>query len=213
MRCLIAREFRWLPVTAMQASSTVRGPCLVAMDVVRALVGLSELHGPGLLLAGVDLEKPSPVEPTGKAILGAANDEFLFAGTHESPSRPFPTTVVVNRIYIIETSRQRSSQQRLAIPRGEIPPALRGQPSAFPIRLLVMLQMRKSAAARGGLRLPAVMQASASMATFMGAPLSRLDQYCTKVIGRIGRSQPDSVGEVARRRPFLIMALSVVLAG
>src|SRR5215813_5626507 len=45
----------------------------------RLLVGLRQLHRPGSLLSGVDLEKPGAVEAARQAVLGPLDGEFLVA--------------------------------------------------------------------------------------------------------------------------------------
>jgi len=84
------------------------------------------LHGPGALLAGIDLEEAGAVETARQAILGALDGEFLVARTHEGLSRPFAAAVVIEGIDIIEAGDQGTAQQGLAAPRGHIPPALGG---------------------------------------------------------------------------------------
>ena len=107
--------------------------------------GFGQLHRPGALLAGVDLEEAGAVETARQAILGALDGEFLVARAHEGLSRPFAATVVIERVDIIEPCDQRAAQQRLAAPRGNIPPALGGpalgvlvaQRNAYPARGVV----------------------------------------------------------------------------
>ena len=89
-------------------------------------VGFGQLHGPGSLLAGVDLEEAGAVEAARQAILGALDGEFLVARTHEGLSRPLAAAVVVEGVDVIEPCDQRSAQQRLATARGHVPPALGG---------------------------------------------------------------------------------------
>src|SRR6202046_5797965 len=90
--------------------------------------GFGQLHRPGALLAGVDLEEAGAVETARQAILGALDGEFLIARTHEGQSRPFATTVVIEGVDIIEPCDQRAAQQGFATPRGHIPPTL-GSPA------------------------------------------------------------------------------------
>src|SRR5207247_11258925 len=52
----------------------------------RLFIGFGQLHGPGALLAGVDLEKAGAIETARQAILGALDGEFLVARTHEGLS-------------------------------------------------------------------------------------------------------------------------------
>jgi hypothetical protein len=89
-------------------------------------VGFGQLHGPGSLFAGVDLEEAGAVEAARQAILGALDGEFLVTRTHEGLSRPFAAAVIVERVDIIEPCDKRSAQQRLATARGHVPPALGG---------------------------------------------------------------------------------------
>src|SRR5215469_516271 len=44
---------------------------------------LGQLHRPGLLLSGIDLEKAGPVVAAGETIPGAPDGELLVACTHE----------------------------------------------------------------------------------------------------------------------------------
>ena len=76
--------------------------------------GFGQLHGPGALLAGVDLEEAGAVETARQAILGALDGEFLVARAHEGLSRPLAAAVVIERIDIIEPCDQRAAQQGLA---------------------------------------------------------------------------------------------------
>ena len=92
----------------------------------RLLVGFGQLHGPGALLAGIDLEEAGAVKAARQAILGALDGEFLVARAHEGLSRPFAAAVVVERVDIIEACDQRAAQQGLAAARGHVPPALGG---------------------------------------------------------------------------------------
>src|SRR5450756_2424981 len=50
------------------------------------LIGLGQLHGPGALLAGVDLEEAGTVETAGEAIVGSLDGELLVARAHEGLS-------------------------------------------------------------------------------------------------------------------------------
>src|ERR1700756_2300847 len=49
----------------------------------RLLVGIGQLHRPGALVAGVDLEEAGTVEAACQAVLGALDGELLVARTHE----------------------------------------------------------------------------------------------------------------------------------
>src|SRR5437867_6364779 len=65
------------------------------------LVGrFGELHSPGALLRGVDLEEAGAVISAREAVLDAFDGEFLVAGTHEGLARPFAAAIVVDRIDI-----------------------------------------------------------------------------------------------------------------
>src|SRR5262249_57150984 len=87
-----------------------------------ALAGLGQLHRPGLLLAGVDLEEAGAVEAAREAIPGATDGELLFAGAHEGLARPLAAMIVIHRINVIEPCRQRPPQQRVAIAPRHAPP-------------------------------------------------------------------------------------------
>jgi len=56
------------------------------MACSRLFVRFGQLHGPGALLAGVDLEEAGTVETARQAILGALDGEFLVTRTHEGLS-------------------------------------------------------------------------------------------------------------------------------
>src|SRR5688572_14771081 len=65
-----------------------------AAGLARSLFGgLGELHGPGALLAGVDLEEAGAVEAACKAILGAADGELLVARAHVGLTGPLAAAV------------------------------------------------------------------------------------------------------------------------
>src|SRR5205085_10449921 len=94
--------------------------------LLRRLLGrLGELHGPGALLAGVDLEKAGAVIAARQTILDALDGELLVARAHEGLAGPFAAAVVVDGENVIEARDQRPLYQRLAAACGEIPPALR----------------------------------------------------------------------------------------
>src|SRR4051812_14569449 len=77
--------------------------CARCAGLARTLFGgLGELHGPGALLAGVDLEEAGAVEAARKAILGAADGELFVARAHVGLTGPFAATVVVDRVDVIE---------------------------------------------------------------------------------------------------------------
>ena len=84
------------------------GPTVPGMPGTRCagcFVGFGQLHGPGALLAGIDLEEAGAVETARQAILGALDGEFLVARTHEGLSRPFAAAVVIERVDVIDTVR------------------------------------------------------------------------------------------------------------
>src|ERR1700677_971024 len=64
---------------------------------LRRLAGLGELHRPGLLFAGIDLEEAGAVESAGKAIAGTPDGELLVARAHEGGPRPFAAAIIVDR--------------------------------------------------------------------------------------------------------------------
>ena len=97
--------------------------------LLRPFGGVGELHRPGALLAGVDLEEAGAVEAARQAILGALDGEFLVARAHEGLARPFAAAVVVDRVDVIEARDQRSLEHGLAGARRQIPPAF-GDPAA-----------------------------------------------------------------------------------
>src|SRR6202011_1442236 len=86
----------------------------------RLFAGFGQLHGPGALLAGVDLEESGAVETARQAVLGALDGEFLVARAHKGLSCPFAAAVVIERVDIIEPCDKRAAQQRLAAPRGDV---------------------------------------------------------------------------------------------
>src|SRR6185436_6261972 len=90
------------------------------------LARFGELHGPGALLAGVDLEEAGAVETAREAIARPLDGEFLVACAHEGLPGPLPTAVVVDRIDVIKSCDERSLEQGLAAARGQVPPAFRG---------------------------------------------------------------------------------------
>ena len=95
--------------------------------LLRRLVGrFGELHRPGRLLAGVDLEEAGAVIAARQAILGAADGEFLLARAHERAAGPFAAAVVVDRVDVVVARDQRPAQNRLAGARGQVPPAFGG---------------------------------------------------------------------------------------
>src|SRR5579871_4056246 len=99
--------------------------------LARALLRFSrfgQLDRPGLLLPGVHLEKAGAVKAPGEAISGAPDGEFLVARAHEGLARPFAAAVVVNRVDVVGTRREISTQQRFAIARPYVPPSL-GRPA------------------------------------------------------------------------------------
>ena len=104
---------------------------MIAARLLRRLVGrLGELHGPGPLLAGIDLEEAGAVIAAREAILDAADGEFLVARAHEGLARPFAAAVVVDRIDVIETRDElaRTSVSQLRADRFHQPSVV--QPSA-----------------------------------------------------------------------------------
>src|ERR1700748_3110454 len=131
--CVVAASFRRAPRHRPRWRLLLAGwrygqQRLVGGERVRLFVGIRELHSPGLLFAGVDLEETCAIIPARQAILGAAHGEFLVARTHECLTRPFATAVIVNRVDVIESGDQRSTQQRLARPGCKVPPAFSGPP-------------------------------------------------------------------------------------
>src|SRR6185295_19049178 len=75
---------------------------------------------------GVDLEEAGAVIAARKAILDAADGEFLVARAHEGFSGPFAAAIVVDRINIIESRDKLTLDQSFAGARREVPPAFGG---------------------------------------------------------------------------------------
>src|SRR4051812_17288603 len=82
---------------------TTRGRCTDGSGAARRFTRFGQLHGPGPLFAGIDFEEAGAVIAARQAILGAADREFLVARAHESLSRPFAATVIVDRIDVIKS--------------------------------------------------------------------------------------------------------------
>src|SRR3981081_633306 len=79
----------------------------------RLFAGFGQLHRPGPLFAGVNLEEAGAVEPARQAILGALDGEFLVARAHEGLSRPLAAPVVIERVDVIEPRDEGAAKQRL----------------------------------------------------------------------------------------------------
>src|SRR6476620_3423495 len=73
-----------------------------------------ELHGPGALLRGIDLEEAGAVIAAREAVLAAVDGELLVARAHEGLSRPVAAAVIVDPIDIIETRDQLTFHQSFA---------------------------------------------------------------------------------------------------
>src|SRR5215207_7239264 len=83
--------------------------CVLRQRTLRRLIHrFSELHGPGVLLRGVDLEEPGAVIAAREAILDAANGELFFARAHVGLAGPFAAAVIVDRIDIIKACDKRA---------------------------------------------------------------------------------------------------------
>src|SRR5439155_8310469 len=92
----------------------------------RLLVRLRQLHRPGTLLGGVDLEEAGEVEAARQAIFSTLDGESLVARAHERLTRPFAAAIVIERVNVIEPRDKIAAQQRLATARRDVPPALGG---------------------------------------------------------------------------------------
>ena len=92
----------------------------------RLLARFGELHGPGALLAGIDLEKAGAVVAARQAIADAADRELLVAGAHVGLSHPFAAAIVVDGVDIIITRDEIALEHGLAGARRQVPPAFRG---------------------------------------------------------------------------------------
>src|SRR5437879_494538 len=68
------------------------------------LIGrFGKLHGPGWLIAGIDLKEARAVIAARKAVLGPADGKLLFPRAHEGLARPFAAAVVIDCIDVIES--------------------------------------------------------------------------------------------------------------
>ena len=72
------------------------------------------MHCPGPLLSGVNLEKAGAIIAARQAVVGTANREFFFTGTHVGLAGPFTATIIIDGVDVIVTRDQCASQQRLA---------------------------------------------------------------------------------------------------
>src|SRR5262249_41110820 len=61
----------------------------------RLVSRFGELHGPGRLVAGIDLEEAGAVIAAREAIFGSAYGELLFPRAHEGLAGPFAAAIVV----------------------------------------------------------------------------------------------------------------------
>src|SRR5215472_7498201 len=94
--------------------------------LLRLLGGLGELHGPGALLAGIDLEEAGAVIAVGEAIADAADRELAVARAHVEMSGTFAASIVVDGIDIIKTCDEVALEHGLAGARRQVPPAFGG---------------------------------------------------------------------------------------
>src|SRR5262249_53588408 len=93
----------------------------------RRLFGrFGELHRPGGLIAGIDLEESSAIIAAGETVVGASDGELLFPRAHEGLTRPFATAVIIDGVDVVIARDQRAAQHGLAAARGDVPPALGG---------------------------------------------------------------------------------------
>src|SRR5215472_14649428 len=92
----------------------------------RLVSRFGELHGPGRLVAGIDLEEAGAVIAAREAIFGSADGELLFPRAHEGLAGPFAAAIVVDRIDVVEAGDERAAQHGLAAAGGDVPPALGG---------------------------------------------------------------------------------------
>ena len=92
----------------------------------RLLARFGQLHGPGALFAGIDLEEAGAVKTARQTIGDAANGELLVAGAHKGLSHPFPAAVVIDSVDIIISCDEIALEDGFAGARGQIPPAFRG---------------------------------------------------------------------------------------
>src|ERR1044072_3454434 len=92
---------------ALLRQSRNRGWCNARRELRRLIGLLGELHRPGALLGGIDLEKAGAVITAREAVLDALDGEFLVARAHESLAGPFAAAVVVDGEDVIEARDQR----------------------------------------------------------------------------------------------------------
>ena len=92
----------------------------------RLLAQFGQLHGPGPLLAGIDLEKSGTVIAAWETITDAADRELLVAGAHKGLPHPLAAVIVVDCVDIIITRDEITLEHGLAGAGGQIPPAFRG---------------------------------------------------------------------------------------
>src|SRR4029079_9890365 len=76
--------------------------------------GVRQLHRPGALLVGIDLEKAGAIVAARQTVLSPADSELFLTCAHVSLARPLAATVVVDRIDVIVTCNQCAAQQRFA---------------------------------------------------------------------------------------------------
>src|SRR4029077_11212627 len=81
---------------------------------------------PVALLAGIDFEKTGLLVAALLAFLYVANGEGLVVGAHVQGAAPFPATIIVDGVDVIEPGNKYTLQQGLAGVRGNVPPAFRG---------------------------------------------------------------------------------------
>src|SRR5580700_6168213 len=80
----------------------------------RLLGGFGQLHGPGALLGGIDLEEAGAVIAMRQAVADAADGEFPVARAHVVPSRPFAAAIVIDSVDIIITCDEIALEDGLA---------------------------------------------------------------------------------------------------
>src|ERR1700733_9860657 len=90
------------------------------------LARFGQLHGPGALFAGIDLEKAGAVVTAGQAIADAADRKFLVAGAHIGFAHPFAAAIIIDGVDIIITGDKAAFEHRLATACRQVPPAFRG---------------------------------------------------------------------------------------
>ena len=106
-----------------------RADCRPAAALRRLLAGFGELHRPGRLLAGIDLEKAGAVVAARQAIADAADGELLVARAHEGLPHPFAAAIIVDRVDVVITRDEIALEHGFA---GAVPASSTSLPWSSP---------------------------------------------------------------------------------